>query len=283
MSVPEISAAERGPLVQVRELSKEYVQRRAFTRERFTIRAFQDVTLAIARGTTLGLAGESGSGKSSLVRCLALIEAPSRGEIWFEGEQVIAREREAFSQIRRQVQVIFQDASTALNPRLTAAEIVAEPLAIQREGTKPERRRRAAELMEQAGLPATWVDKRSLEFSGGQRQRLAIARALALQPKLLIFDEALSHLDLANQDMMLELLARLRQEHGLTYVHVSHDLQMLSGIADQIAVMCEGQIVECNSAEKVFAHPQHAYTQELVKAMPALEAICAERLARNTR
>jgi peptide/nickel transport system ATP-binding protein len=273
------SAISEPPLVQIRGLSKTYVQRRPFTRERFTVRAVDTVNLIVGRGATLGLLGESGAGKSTLVRCLALIETPSSGEIWFDGVNVLALKKKGISRLRRQIQIIFQDASSALNPRLTAGEIIAEPLVIQREGTKEQRRQGALGLMEQVGLPANSERKLPLEFSGGQRQRLAIARALALEPKLLIFDEALSHLDLANQEIILELLAQLQKTRALTYIHVSHDLRMLSGMTDEIAVMYEGKVVEHKSTPEIFAHPEHAYTQDLLEAMPALETICRERLA----
>lgn len=273
------TAIGKTALVQVRGLSKTYVQRRPFTRERFAIQAIKNVDLAVRKGTTLGLLGESGAGKSTLVRCLALIEAPSSGEIWLNGVNLLALKQKLIWRLRRQIQIIFQDASSALNPRFTAGEIIAEPLVIQRQGTKEQRRQRALELMEQVALPAKWERKLPLEFSGGQRQRLAIARALALEPKVLIFDEALSHLDLANQEIMLELLARLQRAHALTYIHVSHDLHMLSGMTDEIAVMYEGKVVEHKSAPEIFAHPEHAYTQELLEAMPSLETLCRERLA----
>ncbi|HEV2305049.1 MAG TPA: ATP-binding cassette domain-containing protein [Candidatus Acidoferrales bacterium] len=273
------SAISEQPLVQIKGLTKQYVQRRPFTREKFTVRALDNVNLTVGKGTTLGLLGESGAGKSTLVRCLALLEAPSSGEIWFDGVNVLTLKKKGVSGLRRQIQIIFQDASSALNPRLTAGEIIAEPLVIQREGTKEQRRQRTLGLMEQVGLPANAERKLPLDFSGGQRQRLAIARALALEPRLLIFDEALSHLDLANQEIILELLALLQKTHALTYIHVSHDLRMLSGMTDEIAVMYESKVVEHKSTPEIFAHPEHAYTRDLLEAMPALETICRERLA----
>lgn len=273
------SAISEQPLVQIKGLTKQYVQRRPFTREKFTVRALDNVNLTVGKGTTLGLLGESGAGKSTLVRCLALLEAPSSGEIWFDGVNVLTLKKKGVSGLRRQIQIIFQDASSALNPRLTAGEIIAEPLVIQREGTKEQRRQRTLGLMEQVGLPANAERKLPLDFSGGQRQRLAIARALALEPRLLIFDEALSHLDLANQEIILELLALLQKTHALTYIHVSHDLRMLSGMTDEIAVMYESKVVEHKSTPEIFARPEHAYTRDLLEAMPALETICRERLA----
>jgi len=273
----ELDSAE--PLVRIEHLGKQYVQRAALTRSKATVQALEDASLTIHRGTTLALIGESGSGKSTLARCLALLEKPSCGAIWFAGENLVNMNAKDLLPFHRRIQLIFQDPTSALNPRFSAAEIVAEPLAIQGEGTKMRRCRRALELMEQVGLPARWSQKRALEFSGGQRQRLAIARALALEPELLILDEALSSLDLANQEMLLELLADLQAAHTLTYLHISHDLQLVSRCADEVAVMNERTIVEQKSAQELFANPEHRYTQELLAAMPSLESICLERSA----
>lgn len=274
-----MSGFPKEPLVCIRGLSKQYVQRRPLTSAKFTIQAVENVNLTIHRGATLALVGESGAGKSTVVRCLSLIEIPTTGEIWFDGVNVLALPRKALFFLRRQIQIIFQDPTSALNPGMTAAEIIAEPLVIQHEGTKSQKRSRVLQLMEQVGLPAKWERKLPLEFSGGQRQRLAIARALALQPKLLILDEALSGLDLANQEMILRLLADLQAMHSLTYVHVSHDLRMVSGLADEVAVMYEGRVVEQKSTQELFVHPEHPYTQDLLDAMPSLESICEERSA----
>jgi peptide/nickel transport system ATP-binding protein len=270
-------------LVRIEHLSKSYVQRRPLTRSEFTLQALDDVNLTIRRGVTLAIVGDSGSGKSTLARCLALLEPPSGGEIWFDGKNLLALERSELSAARREFQLIFQDAASALNPRLTAAEIVAEPLRIQRAGTKESRRERALELMNQVRLPAHLEGKRPLEMSGGQRQRLAIARALALEPKLLILDEALSSLDLANQEMILKLLADLQAAHSLTYVHISHDLRQVSRFADEVAVMNDRTIVEHKSAAELFAHPENPYTQELLIALPSLETICADRASQEVR
>ncbi|HTW23485.1 MAG TPA: ATP-binding cassette domain-containing protein [Candidatus Baltobacteraceae bacterium] len=268
------------PLVRVVGLSKQYVQRRGLGRRAFGLVAFEDVHLAIHRGRTLAIVGESGAGKSTLAKCLALLEKPTAGEIWFEGKNLFARgDRRGRLAMHRRVQLIFQDPTTALNPRFTAEEIITEPLVIQKMGTKDARRLRAQELMEQVGLPARSAAKRPLEFSGGQRQRLAIARALALEPKLLILDEALSSLDLVNQQTILKLLADLRETHSLTYIHISHDLRAVAEFADDVAVMSERRIVEQKPAAELFAHPEHPDTQALFAAMPSLESIYQRRLA----
>jgi ABC-type glutathione transport system ATPase component len=274
---PELDCAE--PLVRIERLSKQYVQRGAVTRSKVIVQALDQASLTIRRGTTLALVGESGSGKSTLARCLALLEKPSAGAIWFAGDNLTEMNSKNLLPFHRRIQLIFQDPTSALNPRLSAAEIVMEPLAIQGEGTKLWRRRRALELMELVDLPARWEHKRPLEFSGGQRQRLAIARALALEPELLILDEALSSLDLANQEMVLQLLADLQAAHTLTYLHISHDLRLVSQCADEVAVMNQRTIVEQQSALGLFARPKHRYTQELLAAMPSVESICLERSA----
>ncbi|MFZ0214224.1 MAG: dipeptide/oligopeptide/nickel ABC transporter ATP-binding protein [Candidatus Acidiferrales bacterium] len=263
-------------LVSISSLSKRYAQKRPFSGSKFTIDALNDVSLTIEHGATLALVGESGAGKSTLARCLSLLEPPTRGTIRFEGIDLLSLDRKALFQIRRQIQLIFQDPTSSLNPGMTAAEVIAEPLAIQREGTKTSRRRRALELMDHVGLPASSAQKLSLEFSGGQRQRLAIARALALQPKLLILDEALSNLDLATQESILQLLRELQAVHSLTYVHVSHDLRMVSELTGEVAVMHEGRIVERKPNAVLFAHPEHPYTLALLGAIDPLGMLCEE-------
>lgn len=266
-------------LLRVRGLSKSYIQRRALSRPEFVVRAFEDVDISVPRGNTLALVGESGAGKSTLARCIALLEKPTRGEIWFDGENVADLRKKELFPLRRRIQIVFQDPTSSLNPRMTAAEIIAEPLVIHRVGTAAEQREKVLQLMEQVGLPATWTGKRSLEFSGGQRQRLAIARALALDPCLLILDEALSNLDARNQDLILQLLVDLQAARSLTYLHVCHELSLVERFADEVAVMRDGRIVECQPAPELFSRPQHLYTRKLLAAMPSVESICENRFA----
>jgi len=175
--------------------------------------------------------------------------------------------------------MIFQDPTSAMNPSLSAGEIIAEPLVIQGEGTKAQRRERALHLMEQVGLDPRSEGKRPFEFSGGQRQRLAIARGLALGPRVLIFDEVLSNLDALNQSLILRLLADLQRSHSLAYLHVSHDLRLVSEFADDVAVMCEGQIVEQQDARKLFESPKHSYTRDLLATVQSVDSILLERSA----
>jgi len=274
----QFEAEKPDSLMRIANLSKRYVQRRLLRRTPFTISAFEDVNLTIHRGTTLAIVGESGAGKSTLAKCLALLEKPTTGEIWFEGENLLGFSKRELFGVHREIQFIFQDPTSALNPGLTAEEIIGEPLAIQRIGTKDSKRTRAQELMEHVGLPQRSRHKRPLEFSGGQRQRLAIARALALEPKLLILDEALSSLDLLNQQMILKLLDDLRAMHSLTYVHISHDLRLVSEFADEVAVMSQRRIVEQKPAAELFSRPEHPDTRALLAAMPSLESICLGRL-----
>lgn len=274
----QFEAEKPDSLMRIANLSKRYVQRRLLRRTPFTISAFEDVNLTIHRGTTLAIVGESGAGKSTLAKCLALLEKPTTGEIWFEGENLLGFSKRELFGVHREIQFIFQDPTSALNPGLTAEEIIGEPLAIQSIGTKDSKRTRAQELMEHVGLPQRSRHKRPLEFSGGQRQRLAIARALALEPKLLILDEALSSLDLLNQQMILKLLDDLRAMHSLTYVHISHDLRLVSEFADEVAVMSQRRIVEQKPAAELFSRPEHPDTRALLAAMPSLESICLGRL-----
>jgi len=211
--------------------------------------ALDGVSLTIPRGTTVALTGPSGSGKSTLGRCIARLEEPTSGEIWFDGQNISALDDRGLVPFRKQIQFIFQDAGTALNPRFSAIAIVEEPLVIA--GWNPQNcRRRALEIMDQVQLSPTWAKRRPSEFSGGQRQRLAIARALTLEPQLLILDEALSGVDVSIQAQLVNLLVQLQNALGLTYLFISHDLRLLPYVADQVAIMNKGRIVEvCDIAD----------------------------------
>jgi ABC-type glutathione transport system ATPase component len=267
-------------LVSVRNLSKSYVQRRAFSGMKFTVDALCGVNLAIRRDSNIAVVGESGAGKSTLVRCLSLLEKPTQGEIWFDGVNILTLDRKRLFLLRRRIQLIFQDPASALNPGMTAAEIIEEPLVIQRQGTRSGRRLRALELLDQVGLPVSSASKRPLDFSGGQRQRLAIARALALRPMLLILDEALSNLDLATRDSILLLLGVLQAEHSFSCVHVLHDLRLAFELAGEVAVMHEGRVIEHKSTEELLAYPGHSYTRSLLRALEPLEIAHAVEVLR---
>ncbi len=260
-------------LVRVRGLSKRYGGGPSLLRRSRTIvEALDHVDLTMRSGVSLALVGESGSGKSTLARCIARLEEPSSGEIWFDGENLRSLKGAQLLAFRQKVQLIFQDPATALNPRLAAAEIVAEPLTILRWGGREQRRRRALELIEQVGLSPRWGDRLPFEFSGGQRQRLALARALVMDPLLLILDEALSGLDVSVQAQMIALLLELQSERKLTYLYVSHDLGLMRQLADQVAVMYQGRVVEQASVSELFGNPRHAHTRALIAAIPPAEA-----------
>jgi ABC-type glutathione transport system ATPase component len=250
-------------LVRASGLRKHYAQHGLF-RTKFVIEALQDVDLEIQPQCFTALVGESGSGKSTLARCLALLERPDAGEIWFEGIEISNRGTCDLTALRPKIQMVFQDSTGALNPRFCAAQIIAEPLEIQHRASGKQLRLRACELMEEVGLSADWADRFPLQFSGGQRQRLAIARAIALKPSFLILDESLSGLDLVTQAQILNLLLDLQTTRPLTYLLVSHDLSLVGQVADHIVVMQNGRVVERGTTQQVFANPQHAHTRELL-------------------
>jgi dipeptide transport system ATP-binding protein len=264
--------AAKPALVRVSGLSKQYVQRGAFSRRKFVIDAVRNVDLEIQPRCLTALVGESGSGKSTLARCLAMLEQPDTGEIWFEGEEISRRRGKELASLRPKIQMVFQDSAGALNPRFSAAEIIAEPLEIQRRASGGELRRRACALMEEVGLSPDWANHGPLEFSGGQRQRLAIARAIALQPAFLILDESLSKLDLITQAQILQLLSDLQAAHALTYLLICHDLTLVKRVADFVLVMQHGEIVERGTRQEVLGSPQHVHTRHLLSSVRDLES-----------
>jgi ABC-type glutathione transport system ATPase component len=272
MGIEATARAPKTALVRTTALSKRYVQGGGISRKTFVINALSDVDLDIAPGCLTALVGGSGSGKSTLARCLAMMEKPDAGEIWFEGKSILPGNLRELAHLRPKIQMVFQDSAGALNPRFSAAQIIAEPLEIQRRETGPRLRERACELMEEVGLSPDWANRRPLEFSGGQRQRLAIARAIALRPAFLILDESLSGLDLSTQAQILNLLLDLQAAHSLTYLLISHDLTLVGQVADSVVVMHQGRIVERGSRQQVLGNPQHAHTQGLVGSVRILES-----------
>jgi len=257
------------PLLRVENLVKRYAKRSlAGTPEEFL--ALDGVCLTVFPGTTLAVVGESGSGKSTLAACLACLESPTAGSIWFEGREIAKLEERASRQIRPQIQVIFQDPASSLNPRWRVMEVLAEPLILQRKFTREEIDRRISSLLERVGLSPDIVERSPTELSGGQRQRLAIARALALEPKLLILDEALSALDCSVQAQIANLLVELQGSLGMTYLFITHDLAMAAHLADEIAVMDRGRIVEQGRAQKILKQPEQETTRQLLAAVPRL-------------
>jgi len=258
-------------VLEARGLRKVFTERGPFASGKPSFTAFEAVNLSLFPGRTLALVGESGSGKSTLARCLVRLEEPTDGELKVDGRDFLALTGSELRHARRNVQLIFQDAMSALNPAFSAAEIVAEPLVVANDLDWNDARKRAIDLMESVGLPGSWAGRGAHEFSGGQKQRLALARALALNPKILIFDEALSGLDLCIQAHMMNLLFDLQTRHNLAYLFISHDLNLVSALADEVAVMKKGLIVERASTERIFSRPRHPYTQSLVSAMDALQ------------
>jgi ABC-type glutathione transport system ATPase component len=260
------------PLVRTAGLNKRHAQRAPFSPKGYVIDALKDVTLEVAPARITALIGESGSGKSTLGRCLALLEKADSGDIWFEGREVSRLSKRELRALRPSIQMIFQDSGGALNPRLTAAQIVAEPLEILKQESSTGLRSRACELMEEVGLSASWAGRRPLEFSGGQRQRLAIARAVAVKPRFMILDESLSGLDLSTQAHILNLLMDLQEMYAFTYLVISHDIGLLGQIADFVAVMRQGRIVEQGTRQEIFGNPQGTYTQELLRSVRLVES-----------
>jgi ABC-type glutathione transport system ATPase component len=256
-------------VLEARGLTRKYVQKRLAGRER-VVAAVDNVSLAIDKGSVMALVGASGSGKSSLVRCLLGLERPSGGTVFYRGTDISLFTRAQAFEFRRKVQLVFQDASAALNPRFTAAAAIAEPLTIAGIGTPARRRIEAMRWMSEVHLLPEMAGRPALEFSGGQRQRLAIARALIGNPELVIFDEAFSALDNSVQGHLVELLCELRRAHDFTCVLVSHDLTFLGRICETVAVMNQGKIVEQTSMDALLSSPRHPCSQELVRAISRL-------------
>ncbi len=251
-------------LLEVRDLVKHFPVEDSDD----VVRAVDGISFDIIAGETLGLVGESGCGKSTVGRCLLRLHEPTSGEVIFEGRDIIGLHPSEMQALRREMQMIFQDPYASLNPRLNILSIVSEPLKIHRIGDKKERRDRVADLLAKVGLDPRYMDRYAHEFSGGQRQRIGIARALALNPKLIVCDEPVSALDVSVQAQVVNLLQDLQQELGLTYLFISHGLAVVEHISDRVAVMYLGKIVEIASAEDLYDEPLHPYTKALLSAIP---------------
>lgn len=260
-STPDAAGAEQ-PLLVVERVSKYFPLGRA------QLKAVDDVSVELAAGETLGIVGESGSGKSTLARCIIRLHEPDKGKVFFDGQDFTALPPKALREKRKEMQMIFQDPLASLNPMMTVQRAVEDPLVIHKVGTPRERVRRVHELLELVGLDVAAANAFPFEFSGGQQQRIGIARALALNPKLLICDEAVSALDVSIQAQILRLLQDLQQQLGLAYLFISHNLAVVEHMSDRIAVMHRGKVVEYGPVEEIFRAPKEAYTRTLIESVP---------------
>jgi len=278
VSDPSSCAPPNDAVLRVQALSKSYV-RGGLWRKRVRVSAVAGVDFEIHAGQTLALVGTSGSGKSTVARCVTGLEKPDAGRIWIAGTEVAQLDSQALRPIRRDVQMIFQDAITSMNPRFSAADVVEEPLLIQG-AARAERRAVAERVMNEVALSPEWLIRPVMEFSGGQRQRLAIARALTLRPKLLVLDEAFAGLDLSTQAQIANLLLSLQASHALTLLLISHDLTLVARMADTLAVMSAGRIVESGTTRQILKDPAHEATRKLVASSQAAEFRFAAAAAR---
>ena len=256
------------PLLSVRDLVKHYRAGGVFAGKAPPVRAVDGVSFEIGRGETLGLVGESGCGKSSVGRTILRLQEPTSGEAIFEGQEIFRLGREPLRALRRRMQIIFQDPYSSLNPRMTIGAAVAEGIEIHQLATRREMAGRVATLLEEVGLDSSYARRYPHEFSGGQRQRIGIARALAVEPAFIVCDEPVSALDVSVQAQVLNLLADLQKHRGLSYLFIAHDLAVVRQIAQRIAVMYLGRIVETGTTGALLADPRHPYTQALLSAVP---------------
>ncbi|MFY9556592.1 MAG: dipeptide ABC transporter ATP-binding protein [Blastocatellia bacterium] len=256
-------------LIEVRNLTKHFPVGAGFLGVgRDTVKAVDDISFTIRRGETFGLVGESGCGKSTTGRCILRLIEPTSGEIRFEGENLLLLGSDQLRRLRREMQIIFQDPYSSLNPRMKVGRIIEEPLVIHRQADRRLRRERVAELLRLVGLEPDHADRYPHEFSGGQRQRIGIARALALNPKFIVCDEPVSALDVSVQAQVVNLLQDLQEELGLTYLFISHGLSVVEHISTRVGIMYLGRLVEVASSKEIFHNPLHPYTRALLSAIP---------------
>ncbi|WCR25214.1 dipeptide ABC transporter ATP-binding protein [Paenibacillus thiaminolyticus] len=259
----------REPLIDIRHLKKYFpIKTGLFNRVAGHVKAVDDVTFRIYKGETFGLVGESGCGKSTLGRAILHLQKPSGGEVYFDGKPVQQMKSQQLRRMRQEMQIIFQDPFGSLNPRFHIRDIIGEPLRVHQKASAKEIDKRVVELMELVGLDASRRNRYPHEFSGGQRQRIGIARAIALHPRFIVADEAVSALDVSVQSQVLNLLMKLQQELGLTFLFIAHGLNVVRHISDRIGVMYLGKLVEVACTEELFANPMHPYTAALLSAIP---------------
>ena len=261
---------QQEPLLVVEDLRKEFPVKSGFLIERVTrtVKAVDGVSFSISEGRTLGLVGESGSGKSTTGYCILQLVKPTAGSVRFKGKELTSIGRGELRGLRRDMQIIFQDPYSSLDPRMTVGDIVSEPLEIHGVGSRRDRRSRVRELLDVVGFNPEYENRYPHEFSGGQRQRIGVARALALNPDLIICDEPVSALDVSIQAQILNLLKDLQRDFALTYLFISHDLAVVRSMSDDIAVMKDGKIVEAGTADEVYESPKEPYTKALLAAVP---------------
>jgi len=259
------------PLLEVAGLTKHFIRKPGLFGRTSVVKAVQDVTFSIDEGEMFGLVGESGSGKSTTGRCILRLIEPTSGDVRFKGENVLGFSRERMRRARRDMQIVFQDPYSSLNPRMRVRDIVGEPLTIHGVGTKDERAARVVELLQLVGLEATHGSRYPHEFSGGQRQRIGIARAIALNPALVIADEPVSALDVSIQAQVVDLLVELKERLNLTFLFIAHDLRLVEEICGRVAVMYRGRVVEMGPTTSIFTSPTHPYTRTLLSAVPSLD------------
>jgi len=255
-------------ILDVRDLVKAFTRKRGIFASPTVVRAVDGVSFSIEEGETFGLVGESGSGKTTTGRCILRLIEPTSGEVRFRGEDVLGFSRERLRQARRDMQIVFQDPFSSLNPRMRVGSIVEEPLVIHRTGDRRQRKARVTELFELVGLDPSQLGRYPHQFSGGQRQRIGLARALALNPSFIIADEPVSALDVSVQAQVVNLLMDLQSRLKLTYLFIAHDLRLVRHICNRVAVMYLGKIVEMGETEAIFAAPAHPYTRALLSAIP---------------
>ena len=265
------------PLVEVSHLVKHFTRDAGLFRSRTRVAAVDDVSFGIEEGETFGLVGESGSGKTTTGRCLLRLIEPSSGAVRFRGQNVLDFSKRRLREARRDMQIVFQDPYSSLNPRMRAREIVEEPLIIHKLGARAERAVRVGELFRLVGLNPAHLNRYPHQFSGGQRQRIGLARALALNPSFVILDEPVSALDVSVQAQVVNLLMDLQEQLHLTYLFIAHDLRLVEHICSRVAVMFLGKIVEMGPTASLFVAPQHPYTKALLSAIPIPDPDAARR------
>ncbi|MFM2482264.1 peptide ABC transporter ATP-binding protein [Celerinatantimonas sp. YJH-8] len=263
--------SESSVLFEAHELKKHYPVKGGMFKPEQTVKALDGVSFQLERGQTLAVVGESGCGKSTLARSLTLIESPTSGELRFDGQDILSLGHHGAHELRKRIQIVFQNPYGSLNPRKKVGQLLEEPLIINTNLTKAQRREKARAMMEKVGLRPEFYNRYPHMFSGGQRQRIAIARGLMLEPDIVIADEPVSALDVSVQAQVLNLMMDLQEEMGLSYIFISHDLSVVEHIANQVMVMYLGKVVEHGRKEAIFSHPRHPYTQALLSSTPRLD------------